>query len=522
MTTIDAGSTQSNTLLHQVMQRLVEGVAITDKHGQLVYVNPALEGLLGYNPGELIGHPCSELFGENLRQHLVGWQSGDRREDVRRYEANLRRKDGSTVPVLASSCPLFDGGHNEAVLSTFTDLQDSSQLPPGAEGLGSPPTIVNPQMASIIHELSNSLTILFLQAQWLSRKGSLAAPVDDKLAVIRDQAKRMIQMVDDLRATADPTHVRLEAIDINGLIERTLELQQEQLQSAEIQVSTDLEASLPACRADPYKLQQVLVNVINNACQAMASTDQAGKLAIRTQSVVSAREDAPRIQIRIADCGPGISPQAMPHIFEPFFTTKRANGMGLGLSICDQIVRNHGGTIWAESNAGGGATFVVDLPAANPPPRTGAPLAKRPPAEAHPAATPHVRTSRHHILVVDDEASVAWSMGEVLHQAGFQVSTTTEARQALALVDENHIDLIVSDMSMPHMSGAQFWQAVKERNPCLASRIIFSTGDNGSLRAQAFLRFSGCAVLQKPFEPQELVRLVRANLPNGAPPRGQA
>jgi len=116
-------------------------------------------------------------------------------------------------------------------------------------------------------------------------------------------------------------------------------------------------------------------------------------------------------------------------------------------------------------------------------------------------------------LIVDDEPTVAASVGRVLQAEGFEVTAATAAQQALALLEEIHIDLIVSDMKMPRMDGEQFWQAVRERDPGLADRIIFATGDTSAQRAHDFLEQRGCAWIEKPFDLEELLRLIRETLP---------
>jgi two-component system cell cycle sensor histidine kinase/response regulator CckA len=505
----EMGSTESSHLLQQIMQSLMEGIAITDLRGQLVYVNRTLEQLLGYEPGELVGQPWIRLFPEKIQRRPHDWQAMASTPVPSRHEARLLHKNGTIVPVLAVSGPLSEGSHNHGTLFTFSDLREYRQSPFQAEPVARP-ALMGQQVASLIHELSNSLTILFLQTQLLSKKAPPVPPYEENLAVIRDQARRMIQMVDNLRATADPDQIVLESTDVNALIEKTLDLQAHQIEAEGIQVATDLDPSLPDTGADPYRLQQVLVNLINNARQAMAPSCQAGTLTIATRTIPGEGDAPPTIQVRVTDDGPGIPQQVMPYIFQPFFTTKEGQGMGLGLSICEQIVEKHEGRLWAENNDAGGATFVLELPAATET------LVQETPSEAWRTTRPSLRDAipKLHILIVDDEPAVARSTGRFLQQAGFEVITTTEPQHALLLLERNRVDLIISDLNMPRMSGQQFWQAVRERHPRLASRIIFSSGDSSAQRLQTFLVKSGCAWIQKPFRPEELLRLIRRSLPS--------
>lgn len=504
----EMGSSESNHLLQQIMQSLMEGIAITDLRGQLVYANRSLEQLLGYDPGELIGQPWTRLFPDKFHRRPQDWQATAPNPVPCRYEARLLHKNGTVVPVLAVSSSLSNGNHNHGTLFTFSDLREHRKSPGQVDPVAGP-AFMGQEVASLIHELSNSLTILFLQTQLLSKKAPPTPPYEENLAVIRDQARRMIQMVENLRATADLDEFRPEATDVNALIEKTLDLQMHQIEAEGIQVATDLDLSLPHSGADPYKLQQVLVNLINNARQAITSSDEAGTLTIATRTIRGEGDASPIIQVRVSDNGPGIPQQVMPYIFQPFFTTKEGQGMGLGLTICEQIVKEHEGRLWAENNDAGGATFVLELPAAAQ-------------SRMHETPTTTWRTTQPslgdvppklHILIVDDEPAVARSTGRFLQQAGFEVITTTEPQHALLLLDRNRVDLIISDLNMPRMSGQQFWQAVRERHPRLARRIIFSSGDSSAQRLQTFLVKSGCAWIQKPFRPEELLRLIRKSLP---------
>jgi PAS domain S-box-containing protein len=510
--TMDAARIESSYMLQQIMQGLMEGVVISDRQGQLLFANRALEQLLGYEPGELVGLPWTALFAGHTPARPESWQSRSPYPSAKRYQGQLVHKNGTVVPVLASSRPLSSRGRREGFLSTFTDLRESQSLQAQIQQLAKP-AFMGQHLASIIHELSNSLTILFLQAQWLAKKAPMEPAIEERLDVIRDQAKRMIQMVDELRATADPTQVQLETTNVNALLQRTLALQNHQLEADGIRVETRLEQNLPETGADPHRLQQVFVNLINNARHAIRETDREGQLAITTQTVAHNGANETRIQIQISDNGPGIPEEVLPRVFEAFFTTKTGNGMGLGLFICQQIVDKHEGKIWAENHPGVGVTFIIELPIRETAGLSALSLLDR---GARPFTGPRARRvgpPKHHILVVDDEPVVAQTIGFFLKEAGFEVTIATDAQQALSLLQGKHVDVIVSDLSMPGVSGPDFWHAVQRRFPELADRIIFSTGDSGRRQWSAFLASSGCATIEKPFAPDALIRLIWETLP---------
>ena len=173
-------SMEASTLLQRMTQGLMEGIAISDKRGQLVFANSALEQLLGYESGELIGRSWTALFPEMRRWRTGGWTDNDPQQIANRYEANLLHKDGSTVPVVACSRPLSDDDRDQVILSTFTVLREQQDLQDWDPQPGKS-VLMSEQMAGIIHELSNSLTIVFLQAQMLSKDRRLAPPVEQNL-----------------------------------------------------------------------------------------------------------------------------------------------------------------------------------------------------------------------------------------------------------------------------------------------------------------------------------------------------
>jgi PAS domain S-box-containing protein len=486
------------------METLMEGIAITNVRGQVIFANQALEHLLGYEPGELVGKSVTLLFADSLPGECPAAQGNTPSDTPGRYRTHLLNKTGTEIPVLASSFPLSDGDREAGTLSTFIDLR-GAQYSPDEHADGSAPDVATPalasqRIASIVHELNNSLSILTLQAQVIHKRGNLSPRAEDSLIAIQDETMRMTTMVDSLRATADPHNVQLRPTDINMLLIQTLELQKPLIDEAGIRLELELDVRLPTTEADPLRLQQVFVNLMNNARQAIEASPGKGKLVIGTQ-LVDTGDSTPNIQVRFSDNGPGIPSHVMPHIFEPFYTTKTGNGMGLGLPICQQILEKHDGRIWAEENSSSGAILVLELPVVEPRPDEDCESADS--GGCHP-----------HILVVDDEPEVAHYVGEFLEQEGFKVTTTTGARKALTLLERTKVDLIISDLSMPQMGGKQFWQRVRESKPDLARRIIFSTGDSSGKRSLAFLRSSGCAWIEKPFQPEELLRLIGERLPS--------
>ncbi len=347
---------KADGLLSEVLESLAEGVAILDDEGHLIFGNQALGRLLGRRVGELLGVNWMSLHVQQPRLVV-----GEVRGASGYQECALSHANGTAVPVLMN-CRVLHADQG-AVLLTYTAVQESQDRQTRLQQMEEMAR-TSQHVSSVVHEMKNSLAVLLLQTRLLSARARTTSEGGDGLAVVQDQIQRMTQMVDNLRTCVDPLEPTLETVDINALIRHTVELHRPQLQMDGIQVTTDLDAGLPLTQADPWRLQQVFVNLITNARQAMLS-QYGGRLRISSTATSSNGGGTPLIQVRFVDSGPGIAPELMGRIFEPFFSTKEpAEGMGLGLSICDQIVRRHRGTIWAENDPEGGAVFVLELPAA--------------------------------------------------------------------------------------------------------------------------------------------------------------
>jgi CheY-like chemotaxis protein/anti-sigma regulatory factor (Ser/Thr protein kinase) len=291
-------------------------------------------------------------------------------------------------------------------------------------------------------------------------------------------------------------------VSVNQIIESALDVVGYGLRSADIAVDLDLASDLPAVSGDADQLNLVLMNLIVNGQHALQTRPPPRRLEIITRS-----QDG-RVQIEVADNGPGIPAEIAPHIFDPFFTTKpQGVGTGIGLSVCQGIVTAHSGEIRAASRPQGGALFTISLPATTPDHKP-SPVEHAPPPIAG------------RVLVVDDEVEIAQMVCEVLKRDHHQVSVACSGRQALEHLAAHPADLILSDLRMPDLDGPALYRELASCAPDLARRMVFLTGDVLTPETAGFVAETSLPVIEKPIDPYDLRLKVRAYL--GAQKRAQA
>jgi signal transduction histidine kinase/CheY-like chemotaxis protein len=354
-------------------------------------------------------------------------------------------------------------------------------------------------ISGIAHELNNPLATILTWAERLSHRQA-----DDQtrrgLDVILSEAERSARIVRNLLTFARKRHTTRAMVDINQVVEETLTLRSYEQRVTNINVIRALAAGLPQVFADPHQLQQVLLNLVINAEQAMLSAHGHGTIVVRTWH--DGTNDS--VVLEVNDDGPGIPEETRTKIFDPFFTTKEVGkGTGLGLTVAYAIVQEHGGRIWIGLPEGGGtgASFFVALPTGD----ASTVRAPQPPPEEIGKDLPRGAS----VLLVEDEPALAQAVGDGLADAGFIVERAGDGQEALDRVAAGTFDLIVCDLKMPRVDGMQFYRAIAVANPPLARRVIFVTGDVVGTDAERFLEDTGCRWLAKPFRLADLLRSAR-------------
>jgi two-component system NtrC family sensor kinase len=355
-------------------------------------------------------------------------------------------------------------------------------------------------VSGVAHELNNPLTGIMGFAQLL-----LLRELDDtprrQVETIYAEAERASKIVDNLLTFARRRKAQKEPANLNTLMERVLELLNYDLRVRNIETSLHLDPDLPETMVDANQVQQVFLNIIINAEQAMRSASDGGEGTLR----ISSSHGDGIVRISFKDSGPGMSAETMRRIFDPFFTTKEAGeGTGLGLAISYGIIEEHGGRIWAESEVGRGTSFVIELPVV-----AGVPPAPREPEEATLAP---LAVDRKRVLVVDDEDSIQRLLTGVLEMDGHDVQTASNGREALDQIERGDFDLVITDIKMPIMGGPDLYKQLRSAGNPLARRVIFITGDTVAPDTRQFLQGVDNAVLAKPFRLRDVRDAVRAAL----------
>jgi signal transduction histidine kinase len=373
-------------------------------------------------------------------------------------------------------------------------------------------------ISGVAHELNNPLTSILGYSQRLLQKEHTAGS-DREVRHIFEEAERATAILRQLLWNAHETKMEMRTVAINQVVLQAVEVQRASLTQERIRLEMDLDPSWPLVHGDAGQLQQVLMNLMGNARQALNHTGKSGSIRVRTKQIGDQR-----VLLEVADDGPGIPAETLGRIFDPFFTTKPAGvGTGLGLTIVLGIVREHGGHVNVASPPNGGAIFSIALRAASSVSRTanllsanGTPATSKtwPVNAANPrlAASRTLRQSGNRILVVEDEPTVARLIADVLEDEGFQVDVQLDGSEALHLADRETYDLVICDMKMPGLDGQHFYQALVQAGNPLSKRFLFVTGDVVAQHTQQFLEHHQLPHVAKPFRMEELKDSVRGLL----------
>jgi two-component system NtrC family sensor kinase len=515
------GGYEAEAKYRALFENVQEGVFISTPDGRFLDFNDAFLQITGYRSREeLMGVDiASALYVDpSERRHLQ--MELQRRGAVRDFEFRIRRRDGAIRTVSESSFATRDAAgevlHYQGFLLDVTERkraerellrrnQELTELHERArvayENLrrtqeqllqSEKMAAVGQLISGVAHELNNPLTAILGYSQLLADEVQVSGPGAQYIDRLYRQAQRTHRIVQNLLSFARQRPPERQAISLETVLEDTLVLREYELRLNNIRVHRELAPRLPQALADTHQMQQVILNILNNAVDAILDTGRRGEIWIRAWA------EGSTLYMAFTDSGPGVADPG--RVFDPFYTTKPVGkGTGLGLSICYGLVKEHGGDITVRNVPPHGACFTLSLPAL--------------PQEAQPAAQPvagEAPASFGTVLLVDDEETVLDLEQQILRAHCTRIHTARSGREAIACLEQQRVDAVITDLKMPgEVSGEELFQWIARRRPELAPRVVFTMSDADDRRVRELLRRTGCHHLQKPFRLDDLVGALR-------------
>jgi PAS domain S-box-containing protein len=511
--TLEKRDEENERLFHMVAKSKEEWVAtfdaiqdlisIHDIDNRILKVNRALANKFNTTPEDLIGRDCHDLFFKGTESNkecphkttLATCKVADADYDDLTIEGSYNI---TTFPVLD------DNGKPWATVHITRDITHEKLLGEQllhAEKLSS----VGKLVAGIAHELNNPLMGIMGFSQILMDMpgDKKIEDIKDKIGKIYHESLRTAKIVKNLLTFARASKTEREYHNINEIIKKTSEMREYSLRTNNIEITLNLESQLPHTMVDIYQLQQVFINIINNAEDAMVEVHAKGKIEVTTALKKN------KIVITFKDDGPGVRKEVIRKVFDPFFTTKDVGkGTGLGLSITHGIITEHGGAIDIASPEGGGAVVTIELPVLK---REAWAQVTKAITEDSPIADNSVsRYSDKQVLIVDDEKSIRETLADLLNKKGFTVQTARDGREALEALTEARFALMIFDIKMPGISGIELYNEIVKKHEYLKSHLIAVTGDVFSADVKEFLSTTKCPYFLKPFELKKMMSLINS------------
>lgn len=496
---------QSSELLSTILERSPIAITAVDMQQRVLLWNPAAERLFGWRADEVVGR-VYPIVPDDLREDF--WLLVERVEDegaIANVQRPRQRKDGSIVTVsLAAAALRHPSGRPTGYVVLAVDLSERQQLEAQLRQ-AQKMEAVGRLAGGVAHDFNNLLTVISSYADVLDADFVATDPRREHVAEIRAAAARAATLTRQLLSFSRKQVVAARPLDVDEVI-RGMEPMLRRLITSDVALEFLLNASPGAVRIDAGQLEQVIMNLVINAADAI--TDPGGRITIAThERIVREAEEPPatdtprnvHVAIEVRDTGHGMDEATRSRIFEPFFTTKPpGQGTGLGLATVYGIVAQYGGLVDVHSDVGRGTSVTVCLP-----------VVKDAVAQPAPERAQLMPRGTETILLVDDETAVRESLKRLLTRLGYSVLTANNGGEALrvATAYEGPIHLILTDLTMPELGGRQF----VERMPAerAGTRVLFMSGYSDAEAQRRQPLAPGHAFIQKPFSMDELARRIR-------------
>ncbi len=501
---------ESEARTRDMLETTQEGIWRFDHTDRTTYVNETQALMLGYRPADIVGRTLFELDALNdagkaqARNMLAGLRRGERQH----VELPFRHRSGSELWALVSASPIFgaDGSYTGA-LGMVIDITEHKRFQ--AEKLRMQEQLIERQKleslgllaGGIAHDFNNLLVGILSNAELAARMTPEAEPTHEALKRIQKAAERASGLTRQMLAYSGKGPTQVQNVALSEQIGEIVDLIHSSVPK-NVTLDFELAENLPTLEADTAQLQQVVMNIIINAAESIGS--QEGRVSIHTSAVDIDGPSSDRLyppgQVRagrylcleVRDDGCGMNAETRARIFDPFFTTK-FTGRGLGLAAVLGIVRSHGGALDVLSLSPRGTAFRLYFPAMAESP------AKVVARNAAPAR-PHQAT----VLLIDDEEIVRTAAQASMEAMGYTVMAADSGRRGLEIYDErsDEIDVVLLDMTMPEMSGAEVYEELQLRDT--NARVVLTSGYHESAVAHRFTAEGGAAFIQKPYTLDEL------------------
>ncbi|MGC2474889.1 MAG: response regulator [Candidatus Sulfotelmatobacter sp.] len=497
--------------LSRAVEQSADTVLITDREGAIEYVNPAFETLTGYARNEVCGktprvlksgEQCSETYQEMWKTLLSG--------NVYRGILVNRKKNGNHYYVEESISPIRDAdGEITHFIANGRDLTDRLRLE--AQLLQAQKMDAIGRLAGgVAHDFNNLLTIITSYAELALDTVREESPLESKIHEILLAARRAAELTRQLLAFSRKQPQALRVVELNPVVGNAAKMLP-RLIGEDIEFTFVPGEHLGQVRVDPMQIEQILMNLAANARDAMR---EGGHLRVETSDILLDGDyihGKPAVipmghyaLITVSDDGCGIPREDLPHIFEPFYTTKPSGkGTGLGLATVYGIVKQNRGFIWVYSEPGSGTIFKIYLPCV---------AARSVAVEADTMRSEPVPRGSETILLVEDEPAVRQATAEFLRIQGYNVTEAKDGLEALTAAQQclNHIDLIVTDVVMPNMSGGELAKALESLRP--NTKFLFVSGYAGQTILDHKVVDLETNFLQKPYTLRQLSSKIRGAL----------
>ena len=480
-------------LLAAATEQTQDLIVITRADGRVEHANDAFVRALGYSRDELSRSAFPDLLDEGFHEIGARIREELRQRGVWRGTLLRRCRDGSSFPAACTVTALRENGAITHLVGVERDITEELRLQEQlvqTERLSA----IGELVAGVAHEINNPLQTVVGSVELMLEDHPSASARQD-LETVRREAARAAQIVRSLLAFVRRGTLDRAPVDLNEIVQQAVSLRAFQIQQKAITLTVDLFEGPVVLRGSRDELQQVVMNLLLNAEQAV-DTNGRGSITVRTSSAGGHHA------VEVADNGPGVADELRGRVFEPFFTTKPVGeGTGLGLSISHGIAAGHGGTLeLVPSNRG--ATFRLLLPADEPT------VAPAEPAVADVHRSTEGTGERPSALVVDDEPAIRRLIARLLRKRDFDVIEAASGEEALALAGASRVAVVLCDIRMPGMTGLGLYERLSAASGTPPPPFVFMTGDRGT--ADGVLE--GARILAKPFTASELDEALAAIL----------